>query len=505
MATELNWTALAVFAFFFALVTVIGFAASRWQRGRSHKGAHLDEWGLGGRNFGTWITWFLVGGDFYTAYTVIAVPALVYAVGAYGFFALPYTILVYPIVFMIMPKLWKEAQSAGHVTAADVVYGRYGSRPLELAVAATGIVATMPYIALQLIGMEVVIKALGLTGELPLAAAFIILALYTYSAGLRAPALIAFVKDIMIYIVVLVAVVVLPMKLGGYAPVFSAARDAFAAKGGTTGLTLNPSQMLPFASLAIGSALAAFMYPHTLTGIFAAKDANTIRKNAIFLPAYTVLLGLIALLGFMAYSAHISVKSNNDVVPALFNALFPSWFSGFAFAAIAIGALVPAAVMSIGAANLFTRNFWKPYVNKAVTPAQEEKVAKLVSLAVKLGALVCILFMPTKFALDLQLLGGVWILQTFPALVFGIYSRRLGAPALLAGWLVGIVGGSWIAFADGIKPVHTLMIGGQGYTVYTGLLALALNVIVAVVVQMALGSRGVAPLPVKGLRASGRH
>ncbi len=490
MSTELNWTALSVFLFFFLLVTVIGFAASRWQRGRDHKGAHLDEWGLGGRNFGGWITWFLVGGDFYTAYTVIAVPALVYAVGAYGFFALPYTILVYPIVFTIMPKLWKEAQRAGHVTAADVVFGRYGSRKLELAVAFTGIVATMPYIALQLIGMEVVIKALGLTGELPLAAAFVILALYTYSAGLRAPALIAFVKDIMIYIVVIVAVIVVPMKLGGYAPVFSAARDAFALKGGNTGLTLKSSQILPFATLALGSALAAFMYPHTLTGIFAAKDANTIRKNAIFLPAYTVLLGLIALLGFMAYGAKIVVKSNNDVVPALFTALFPSWFAGFAFAAIAIGALVPAAVMSIGAANLFTRNFWKPYVNTAATPAQEEKVAKLVSLGVKLGALACILLMPAKFALDLQLLGGVWILQTFPALVFGLFWRWLRAPALLAGWLVGIVAGTWLAFADGIKPVHTLVLGGDSYTVYTGLLAFTLNVIVAAIVQALLGARG---------------
>src|ERR1700712_5552405 len=279
MNGDIHWTALSVFIFFFALVTVIGFLASRWQRGgAAHKGAHLDEWGLGGRNFGTWITWFLVGGDFYTAYTVIAVPALVYAVGAYGFFALPYTILVYPIVFMIMPRLWKEAKREGHVTAADVVYGRYGSRTLETAVALTGIVATMPYIALQLVGMEVVIKALGLTGELPLAAAFVILALYTYSAGLRAPALIAFVKDLMIYIVVLVAVVLVPIKLGGYPAVFSAANDAFAAKGGATGLTLQPQQILPYATLAIGSALAAFMYPHTLTGIFAAKSADTIRK-----------------------------------------------------------------------------------------------------------------------------------------------------------------------------------------------------------------------------------
>ena len=492
MDGQINWTALAVFIFFFALVTVMGFIASRWQRGNSDKGAHIEEWGLGGRNFGTWITWFLVGGDFYTAYTVIAVPALVYAVGAYGFFALPYTILVYPIVFLIMPKLWKVAHANGHVTAADAVYGRYGSRSLEFAVALTGVVATMPYIALQLIGMEVVIKALGLTGELPLAAAFVILALYTYSAGLRAPALIAFVKDIMIYIVVLVAVVLVPAKLGGYGAVFATAHDAFALKGGATGLTLKPAQFLPFATLAIGSALAAFMYPHTLTGIFAARSADTIRKNAVFLPAYTVLLGLIALLGFMAYAAGIKVTNNNDVVPALFNALFPSWFTGFAFSAIAIGALVPAAVMSIGAANLFTRNFWKPYVAPDLTHAGEEKVAKVISLIVKAGALVFILFLPTKFALDLQLLGGVWIVQTFPSVVFGLFniSNRFRAPALLAGWAAGMIAGSWLAFSDGIKPVHTFVIGGDKYTIYTGLAALAFNIIVAVVVQLLMGKRG---------------
>jgi SSS family solute:Na+ symporter len=495
MDGQINWTALSVFIFFFALVTVMGFLASRWQSGKENKGAHLDEWGLGGRNFGTWITWFLVGGDFYTAYTVIAVPALVYAVGAYGFFALPYTILVYPIVFLIMPKLWHAAQKAGHVTAADVVYGRYLSRPLEFAIALTGVVATMPYIALQLVGMEVVIKALGLTGELPLAAAFVILALYTYSAGLRAPALIAFVKDLMIYIVVLVAVVLVPMKLGGYGVVFSSAAEAFAAKGGNTGLTLKSAQILPFATLALGSAMAAFMYPHTLTGIFAAKSADTIRKNAVFLPAYTILLGLIALLGFMAYAAKITVKNNNDVVPALFNALFPSWFSGFAFAAIAIGALVPAAVMSIGAANLFTRNFWKPYVSPAVTPAGEARVAKLVSLVVKVGALVFILFLPTKFALDLQLLGGVWILQTFPSVVFGLFFGWFGSRALLSGWAVGIGAGSWLAFSDGIKPIHTLVIGADNYTAYTGLLALILNIVVAVIVQLVAGGAGASRQP----------
>src|SRR6516225_2995733 len=471
MTSDVDKVALAIFVAFFVLVTVMGFIAARWRRPKTL--ARLDEWGLGGRQFGTWITWFLLGGDFYTAYTVIAVPALVYAVGAYGFFALPYTIIVYPFVFAIMPILWKVAHKNGYVTAADVVLGTYSSRTLEPAVALTGMVATMPYIALQLIGMGVVIKAMGLSGEWPIIAAFIILALYTYSSGLRAPALIAFVKDIMIYIVVLVAVVIVPYKLGGYGAVFSAANDAFTAKGGQTGIILKPGQYLAYATLALGSAFAAFMYPHTLTGVFASKSADTIRKNAILLPAYTLLLGLIALLGYMAHAARITVSSPNDVVPTLFKTLFPSWFAGFSFSAIAIGALVPAAVMSIGAANLFTRNVWKAYVHPEVTPAGEASVAKVVSLVVKFGALVIILFLPTKFALDLQLLGGLWILQTFPALVFALYTSWFRAEALLLGWAAGIGWGSWTAWNNGLKPLATIAIGDASYSFYVGLGALS--------------------------------
>ena len=476
-----RWTATAVFLFFFILVSVMGFVAAYWRRPKTL--AHIDEWGLGGRQFGIWVTWFLVGGDFYTAYTVVAVPALVYAVGAYGFFALPYTILVYPIVFLIMPRLWSVAAERGHVTAADVVHGSYGSRGLELAVAITGVAATMPYIALQLVGMEVVIKALGVTGEWPLIVAFLVLAFYTYSAGLRAPALIAFVKDIMIYIVVFAAIAIIPARLGGYAHVFAAAGQVYDSRGGATGLTLKAAQMLPYATLALGSALAGFMYPHTLTGIFASKSGDTIRKNAIMLPAYTVLLGLIAMLGYMAHAAGVVVKSNTEVVPALFNSIFPGWFAGFAFAAIAVGALVPAAVMSIGAANLFTRNFWKAYVNPAVTPAGEAMVAKTVSMAVKVGALLCIVFLPTQFAIDLQLLGGLWILQTFPSVVFGLFTRWFRAPALLTGWAVGLFGGTALAYTDGLKPVHTLQVLGSSYGMYSGLLALGVNILVVCVVN----------------------
>jgi len=490
MPTTINMTALLVFLGFFALVTVIGFMAARWKAGDL---TDLHEWGLGGRQFGTLITWFLVGGDFYTAYTVIAVPALVYTVGAYGFFALPYTIIVYPFVFMVMPRLWKACKLGNHITAADYVQGEYGGKWFPAAIALTGIIATMPYIALQLIGMQVVIKGLGISGEIPLIVAFLILAFYTYASGIRAPAMIAFVKDIMIYIVVIVAVCLIPSKLGGYAAVFDSADAFFTAKGGVTGLTLQPSQIFAYASLALGSALAAFMYPHTMTAILSSASEKTIKKNAMLLPIYSLLLGLIALMGYMAIAAGVKVTNNSEVVPALFAKLFPSWFLGFAAAAIAISALVPAAIMSIGAANLFTRNLWKPLVNPHLTPKQESQNAKLVSLAVKFGALVFIIFLPTKFAIDLQLLGGVWILQTFPAIVISLYTKRLKLTALFIGWLAGITLGTSLVVMQGLKPIFALHIGANTYPVYIGLIALALNLALTLLISALLSKRDTAP------------
>ncbi|MBV9078988.1 MAG: sodium:solute symporter, partial [Methylobacteriaceae bacterium] len=376
MIDKLNWPAAAVFVFFFVLVTVLGFIAGRWRSGDL---SDLHEWGLGGRRFGAWVSWFLIGGDLYTAYTVIAVPAVVYAVGAYGFFAVPYTILIYPLLYVTFPRLWSVTHRRGYLTGADFILGRYGNKWLELAVAFTGILATMPYIALQLVGMEKVIQALGFEGQgiyahLPLTVAFLILALYTYKSGLRAPAMIAFVKDIMIYTFVLVAVIVVPYKLGGYGAIFDLAGQALDKKAAASsgklaaGVTLKPAQVMPYITLAIGSAMALFMYPHSLTGILSASGPDAIRRNAIALPAYSLVLGLIALMGYMALAAGVQVSNPQDAVPQLFLKLFPDWFAGFVFAAIAIGALVPAAVMSIGAANTFTRNVWKPFVNPGMTP-----------------------------------------------------------------------------------------------------------------------------------------
>lgn len=483
MIDNLNWTATYVFLAFFALVTILGFVAARWKAADLD---HLHEWGLGGRRFGSWVSWFLIGGDLYTAYTVIAVPALVYAIGAFGFFAVPYTIIIYPFLFLVFPRLWSIGHQRGYITAGDFVLGHYGNKWLELAISVTGILATMPYIALQLVGIEKVIQALGFQGEgmlshLPLTVAFVILALYTYTSGLRAPAMIAFVKDAMIYVFVLAAIIVIPAKLGGYDQIFASAAAAYAAKGGAAGLTLSPAQIMPYITIALGSAMALFIYPHALTGILSASSADAIKRNAIGLPAFSVVLGLIALLGIMAHAAGIVVSNPQDAVPQLIVKMFPDWFVGFSFAAIAIGALVPAAVMSIGAANTFTRNIWKPFVHPQMSPREETLLAKLTSLVVKLGALLVILFIPTKFAIDFQLLGGVWMIQCFPAIIFGLYTRWFSGWALLAGWALGMVTGTYLAWGPAAwTPTHTVF---ELFSAYNGIIALTLNVAVAAAIS----------------------
>ena len=388
----------------------------------------------------------------------------------------------------MFPRLWTVTHRKGYVTAADFVDGRFGNRWLALAVAVTGIVATMPYIALQLVGMEKVIEALGFPNpSLAITAAFIILALYTYSSGLRAPAMIAFVKDAMIYVFVIAAVIVVPAKLGGYGAVFEKAGALLAAKSAAThkpaGLLLQPAQVAPFISLAVGSALALFMYPHSMTGILSASSSTAIRRNAFMLPAYSFVLGLIAVMGYMALADGIVVANPQDAVPRLFLHSFPGWFAGFAFAGIAIGALVPAAVMSIGAANTFTRNVWKPFIDPGLPPAREAHMAKLVSLLVKVGALLVILFVPTTFAIDLQLLGGVWMVQVFPAVVFGLFTRWFSAWALLIGWAVGITTGTLFSVGPGAwVPTHPLW----GVSIYNGVSALALNIVIATVLSAVL-------------------
>jgi len=510
--SNVNTTTFTIVVALFVIVTGAGFAAARWRRATDMM--QLDEWGLGGRSFGTFITWFLLGGDLYTAYTFIAVPALVFGSGSIGFYAVSYTIMVFPIVLIFLPRLWSVSRVHGYVTPADFIRGRYGSRGLALAAAFTGILALMPYIALQLVGIKAVITVMGVNTsstntylkDLPLFIAFLVLAIFTYVSGLRAPALIAFIKDSLIYLFVIVAVFYIPTRLGGWSHIFGTAQTHFSSISPTTHKPIGTfvptshalgSTQLDFASLALGSAVALFLYPHAITGTLAARRRSVVKRNMIYLPLYSVLLALIALFGYMAVAdpvtaANVKKAGNAQLaVPYLFQHMFPSWFTGIAFAGIIIGALVPAAIMSIAAANLFTRNIFKEFFKQDATPRLQTQMSQWASLVVKLGALLFAVELPQTFSINLQLLGGVWILQLAPMLIGGLFTRWFHRWALLTGWFTGMIYGTICAY--NVKNATTSHWAASsdivfGHTIYIGLTAVILNLVVAVVLTLVLKS-----------------
>jgi SSS family solute:Na+ symporter len=508
--SNVNTTTFTIVIILFLVVTGVGFAAARWRRADDMM--HLDQWGLGGRGFGTFVTWFLLGGDLYTAYTFIAVPALVFGSGAIGFYAVSYTIMVFPIAFIFLPRLWSVSRVHGYITPADFIRGRYGSRGLALASAFTGILALMPYIALQLIGIQAVLTVMGVGAssantyvkDLPLFIAFLVLAIFTYVSGLRAPALIAFVKDTLIYLFVIVAVFYIPTRLGGWGNIFGTAQAHFASISPTTGKPIGTfiptpksvgSTQFDFAALALGSAVALFLYPHAITGTLAAKRRGAVKRNMIYLPLYSVLLALIALFGYMAVADKTTAaavkKANNAqlAVPYLFQHMFPSWFAGIAFAGIIIGALVPAAIMSIAAANLFTRNVFKEFFKPDASPRLQTKMSQWASLVVKIGALLFAIELPHTFSINLQLLGGIWILQLAPMLIGGLFTRWFHRWALLTGWLGGMAFGTIAAYK--VSSATALHWAGSsdiefGHSIYIGLSAVVLNLVIAVVLTLVL-------------------
>jgi SSS family solute:Na+ symporter len=304
---------------------------------------------------------------------------------------------------------------------------------------------------------------------------------------------------VLIYITIAAAVIVIPPQLGGFGHIFGAVPPAKLLLKAPDVSSLNGYSA--YATLAVGSALALFLYPHSITAVLSSKSGNTIRRNMAMLPAYSLVLGLLALLGFMALAAgvkdmpefapYFKAFGPNFAVPALFLHFFPSWFVGVAFAAIGIGALVPAAIMSIAAANLYTRNIHKEFINRNMTNEQETNIAKLVSLIVKVGAVAFILGLPLTYAIQLQLLGGIWIIQTLPAIVLGLYTRVLDYRGLLLGWAVGIATGTWMAVSLKLaSSIFTIHLFGLAIPGYAAVWSLIVNLVVSVVASLLVRAMG---------------
>jgi solute:Na+ symporter, SSS family len=500
---------LAAFTVLLLSATAMALVAGRRSR-QAPVGGEFTGWALAGRRHGTAMTWFLVGGSIFTAYTFVAVPALTYGVGALGFFAVPYVIVFFQLAYVVWPWLWERAAAHGWVTPADIVRGRFGSPWLALAVAATGILATMPYVALQLLGISSLLTAMGVpadgwAADLALLATFGVLAVASYRRGLQAPAAVSVMKAGAIFAAAGLLVVLVVRRPGGLPTVFETGavdRPGFS-------LLLPEGSASAYISLAVGSAVALLLYPHVMLPVFAARSADVLRRVAPLLLGWGALLSALALVG-LAAASQVSVPAGSAelAVPTLVRELLPPIPAGAVLGAIGVGALVPAAVMSVACAATFASNIYLEFVNPTAIPEQVTRVAQLVSVVVKLGAVAFVLGLRAEDAITLQLLGGVWILQTLPAVLLGLVARWPHRVALLAGLTAGVALGTWLVAAQGFVAVTELRMGGVEFGVYSGLVALAVNLVTVAVLTPLLDLAGVGrgpdvtmggiPVPMRG-------
>jgi SSS family solute:Na+ symporter len=485
-------TFIVVFAFF----VFLGFYGVSWRKGDLRR---LDEWGLAGRRLGTLLVWFLMGADLYTAYTFIAVPAGVYAKGSLYFFAVPYVALTFPIAMLTMTRLWTVSKNRGYITAADFVRDRFDSRTLAILIALTGVVAELPYIALQIAGMQAVLSMMlygavnsKFLSEISLIVAFIILATFTFTSGLRGAALTGVLKDVLIWIGIIATLTSVLLSIHGG---FSAALSSVPKSPPFTGL--KGAAPAAYFTLFLGSALALYLYPHSINGSLGSEDRERLRLSTALLPIYGIGLGLLALFGVLVYAvpqalAVVKALGPNAVVPSLIYYSLPAPLAGLALVGIFVGGLVPAAIMAIAAANLLTRNVVKEfYPNMSLT--LEANLAKWISAAIKFVALAFVFVVSSSLIISLQLLGGIIIIQTLPAVFLGLFTSKLEPKSTIAGWVVGMLSGIYLTLlANKFSTISSTVFNTALGPLYIAVISLGLNVLVTVVgsaIAYALGYR----------------
>ena len=446
--TTIGLATIIPFLGLFALFIVLGFYGKYWRRGNLND---IHEWSLAGRKLGTTLVFFLLGADIYTAYTFVAIPSGVFAKGSLYFFAIPYVALAFGVALVTMPRLWALSKEKGYITASDFIKDRFGSKTLAVLVAITGIVSLLPYIALQIVGMQSVLIVMlsGITNshtvqEISLLVAFVILAAFTYTSGLRGATLTAVLKDILIWITVIAVIIVVPLSIGGFGTAFRDVKPSY--------VTVPNSLVTGYATLVLGSALALYLYPHAINGVLSSESVHKLRRSTALLPLYGIGLAIMALMGILVYAvppamnflSHFPESSRGIlVVPSLILYSMPPWFTGIALLGIFIGGMVPAAIMAMSQANLLTRNIIKE-IRPNTSASSEIRITKISSTVFKFVALGFVFTIPATYAISLQLLGGILIIQILPAVFFGLYIKSLRKEALIPGLLVGIFSGTFM-------------------------------------------------------------
>jgi len=441
----------------------------------------LEQWTVGGRGFGVLLIYLLMAGEVYTTFAFLGASGWAYSRGGPTLYIMAYLTLAYVVSFFLLPEIWEAGRRHGLQTQSDFFSMRYGNKYLAAFVCLIGIVFLIPYLQLQLtgLGMIVSIASFGGIGRTPaMVISTILLAAFVFSSGVRAVAWVSVLKDLlMIFAALSIGIGIPYIHYGGIGPMFAALARARPAHLTMPGATANLGHTW-YISTVLLTSLGFYMWPHTFAATFTARSGDTLRRNAIVMPLYTITLAFVFFAGFTAVLVLPRLPNGDLALLTIVRQSFPAWFLGVIGGAGALTAMVPAAIFILTAATLFAKNLWRPIFAPSLTDARVAQIARAAVIVLSLVSLYLAVYSSTTLV-SLLLLGYAGVTQFFPGVVLGIYWKRVTMPGVFAGMLAGI---ATVAF---------LILGHQdpffGWS--AGFVALCLNFLVTAALSL-LGQPG---------------
>ena len=462
------------------ILVIVGIGSFIGFRAGASKKMDLEQWTVANRGFGVILVWLLMAGEVYTTFSFLGASGWAYSRGGPTLYILAYLTLAYVVSFYILPQLWETARAQGLQTQSDFFEKRYGSKVLAALVAAVGVVFIVPYLQLQLKGMGIIVEVASFSKINHTAAMMIggaLVAGFVFTSGVRAVALVSVLKDILLLGAAIVIGLAIPNHwFGGFGPMFRAIARVHPGHLTMPGPTHTMGHAW-FISTVLLTSLGVYMWPHNFGASFTARSSDTLRRNAVVMPLYTLLLPLIFFAGFAALLVVPGLKDGDLSLLTVVQKTFPPWFLGVVGGAGALTAMVPSAILILTASTLFAKNFFRPIFAPSMSDDAVVKLAKVASIVLMAVALLFAVS-GARTIVALLLLGYAGVTQFFPGVVLGLYWNRASRPGVFSGLVVGIATVTFLTLS-GRDPFMGLN---------AGFIALVLNFILAVTVSLITGT-----------------
>jgi solute:Na+ symporter, SSS family len=449
-----------------ALGAAIGFLAG------ARRKMDLEQWTVGGRGFGVVFMYLLMAGEIYTTFALLGASGWAYSRGGPTLYIAAYMTLAYVVSFFFLPQLWEAGKKFGLQTQSDFFKVRYGSQSLAILVSVIGVASIVPYLQLQLTGLGIIVSVasfdrIGRTPAMVVSVA--LLAAFVFARGIRAIAWISILKDVLMLVTAFAIGIGIPyIHYGGIGPMFAALVAARPSHLTMPGATANLSHTW-YISTVLLTSLGFYMWPHSFGAAFSAKSGDTLRRNAVVMPLYSITLALVLFAGFTAVLVLPGLRDGDMSLLTIARQSFPPWFLGVIGGAGALTAIVPASILILTSATLFAKNIYRPVFAPAMTDDQVARLARGMVIVLSLLSLYFAIYASATLV-TLLLLGYAGVTQFFPGVILGLYWERATGTGVVAGLVVGIATYAWLSLSH-----HDPLFGWNG-----GFVALCLNFLVAV-------------------------